>query len=117
MSTEVTLDPWIEKPAAILRIILPYLDMLGMVFCLKTTRNIDDAVASELKREAAPQGRTMSEMIETAPTFPMKVRAASGARVFEAAAHSSTLVTAARCIRKGDSDRGQYPRVRVRGRR
>jgi hypothetical protein len=33
---------------------------------MKTTLNIDDTVMSELKREAARQGRTMSEMVETA---------------------------------------------------
>lgn len=33
---------------------------------MKTTLNIDDTVMTELKREAARQGRTMSEMVETA---------------------------------------------------
>jgi hypothetical protein len=33
---------------------------------MKTTLNIDDAVMTELKREAARQGRTISEMVETA---------------------------------------------------
>lgn len=33
---------------------------------MKTTLNIDDTVMSELKREAARQGRTMSELVETA---------------------------------------------------
>ena len=37
-----------------------------MVFHMKTTLNIDDGVMIELKREAARQGRTMSEMVETA---------------------------------------------------
>jgi hypothetical protein len=37
-----------------------------MVFHMKTTLNIDDTVMTELKREAARQGRTMSEMVETA---------------------------------------------------
>jgi hypothetical protein len=37
-----------------------------MVFHMKTTLNIDDTVMAELKREAARQGRTMSEMVETA---------------------------------------------------
>jgi Arc/MetJ family transcription regulator len=40
--------------------------MYCMVFRMKTTLNIDDAVMSELKHEAARQGRTMSEMVETA---------------------------------------------------
>ena len=33
---------------------------------MKTTLNIDETVMAELKREAARQGRTMSEMVETA---------------------------------------------------
>jgi metal-responsive CopG/Arc/MetJ family transcriptional regulator len=37
-----------------------------MYYHMKTTLNIDDSVMSELKREAARQGRTMSEMVETA---------------------------------------------------
>jgi hypothetical protein len=32
----------------------------------KTTLNIDDTVMMQLKREAARQGRTMSELVETA---------------------------------------------------
>jgi hypothetical protein len=37
-----------------------------MVFDMKTTLNISDTVMKELKREAARQGRTMSELVETA---------------------------------------------------
>jgi plasmid stability protein len=37
-----------------------------MVFHMKTTLNIDDGVMLRLKREAARQGRTMSEMVEAA---------------------------------------------------
>jgi hypothetical protein len=33
---------------------------------MKTTLNIDDTVMRRLKREAARQSRTMSEMVETA---------------------------------------------------
>ena len=33
---------------------------------MKTTLTIDDTVMAELKREAARQGRTMSELVETA---------------------------------------------------
>jgi hypothetical protein len=33
---------------------------------MKTTLNIDDAVVAELRREAARQGRTMSELVESA---------------------------------------------------
>jgi Arc/MetJ family transcription regulator len=47
-------------------IFLPYTHTYGMVFHMKTTLNIDDTVMAELKREAARQGRTMSEMVETA---------------------------------------------------
>jgi Arc/MetJ family transcription regulator len=37
-----------------------------MGFRMKTTLNIDDTVMAELKREAAHQGRTMSELVQTA---------------------------------------------------
>jgi len=37
-----------------------------MVFHMKTTLNIDDSVMAQLKREAVRQGRTMSELVETA---------------------------------------------------
>lgn len=40
--------------------------MAGMLFHMKTTLNIDSTVMAELRREAARQGRTMSEMVETA---------------------------------------------------
>jgi hypothetical protein len=33
---------------------------------MKTTLNIDDTVMRQLKREAMRQGRTMSELVETA---------------------------------------------------
>jgi hypothetical protein len=33
---------------------------------MKTTLNIDDSVMARLRREAARQGRTMSELMETA---------------------------------------------------
>ena len=33
---------------------------------MKTTLNIDDKVMNDLKREAARQGRTMSELVELA---------------------------------------------------
>jgi hypothetical protein len=38
----------------------------NMVSHMKTTLNIDGTVMAELKREAARQGRTMSELVETA---------------------------------------------------
>lgn len=37
-----------------------------MVVRMKTTLIIDDTVMRQLKREAARQGRTMSELVETA---------------------------------------------------
>ena len=37
-----------------------------MVSHMKTTLNIDDRVMAQLKQEAARQGRTMSELVETA---------------------------------------------------
>src|SRR5260370_7065058 len=37
-----------------------------MGFRMKATLNIDDTVMAELKREAARQGLTMSELVETA---------------------------------------------------
>ncbi len=38
----------------------------SMVSHMKTTLNIDDTVMAQLKREAARQGRTMSELVEMA---------------------------------------------------
>ena len=37
-----------------------------MVYHMKTTLNIDDTIMAELNREAARQGRTMSDLVETA---------------------------------------------------
>ena len=37
-----------------------------MVFHMKTTLNIDGTVMARLRREAARQGRTMSDLVETA---------------------------------------------------
>jgi Ribbon-helix-helix protein, copG family len=37
-----------------------------MVFHIKTTLNIDDTVMNRLRREAASQGKTMSELVEAA---------------------------------------------------
>ena len=37
-----------------------------MVCHMKTTLNIDDTVMTQLKREAVRQGRTMSELVESA---------------------------------------------------
>ena len=38
----------------------------GMVFHVKTTLNIDDGVMRQLKQAAAREGKTMSELVETA---------------------------------------------------
>ncbi|OQW32648.1 MAG: hypothetical protein A4E19_04595 [Nitrospira sp. SG-bin1] len=40
--------------------------MLSMVCHMKTTLNIDASVMAQLKREAVRQGRTMSELVESA---------------------------------------------------
>ncbi len=45
---------------------LKYIHIYCMVFHMKTTLNISDNVMSQLKREAARQGRTMSELVEMA---------------------------------------------------
>jgi hypothetical protein len=45
---------------------LPYTHTSDMGYHMKTTLNIDDTVMIELRREAARQGRTMSELVETA---------------------------------------------------
>ena len=49
-----------------------------MVFHMKTTLNIDDQVMLELKREAARQGRTMSELVETALRLLLRPRRQKG---------------------------------------
>ena len=45
-----------------------------MVCHMKTTLNIDERVMSQLKREAARQGRTMSELVETALRLLLQTR-------------------------------------------
>jgi hypothetical protein len=44
----------------------PYFHIYGMGCHMKTTLNIDENVMRELKREAARQGRTMSDLVESA---------------------------------------------------
>ncbi len=39
---------------------------MDMLSHMKTTLNIDETVMAELKREAVRQGRTMSDLVETA---------------------------------------------------
>ena len=43
-----------------------YYRTLNMLSHMKTTLNIDATVMAKLRREAARQGRTMSELVETA---------------------------------------------------
>ena len=45
---------------------MPYRHMHDMDTHMKTTLNIDDTVMRRLRQEAARQGRTMSDMVETA---------------------------------------------------
>ncbi len=45
---------------------LPYKHTHDMASHMKTTLKIDDTVMRQLKREATRQGRTMSELVETA---------------------------------------------------
>ena len=45
---------------------MPYNHIYDMASHMKTTLNIDATVMADLKREAAQQGRTMSELVETA---------------------------------------------------
>ena len=45
---------------------LTYSHIVDMVFHMKTTLNIDDTVMGRLRREAARQGKTMSELVEAA---------------------------------------------------
>ena len=46
--------------------ISPYSSYILSYIIMKTTLNIDDTIMAELKREAVRQGRTMSELVETA---------------------------------------------------
>ena len=50
----------------LIRLKLTYSHTLCMVFHMKTTLNIDDTVMNRLRREAARQGKTMSELVEAA---------------------------------------------------
>ena len=50
-----------------------------MAILMKTTLNIDDTVMAELRREAARQGRTMSDLVETALRLLLRSRPKRGA--------------------------------------
>ena len=45
---------------------MTYAQSINTVWHMRTTLNIDDAVMAQLKREAARQGRTMSQLVELA---------------------------------------------------
>ena len=45
---------------------LPYAHIIDMVSHMKTTLNLDDSVMRRLKQEAHRQGRTMTDLVETA---------------------------------------------------
>jgi hypothetical protein len=72
-----------------------------MVCPIKTALNIDDAVMAELKREAARQGRTMSELVETALRLLLSSQRKRGKipalLKFRSGGRSSTLPTAMPC--------------------
>ena len=75
--------------------------MYDMVLRMKTTLNIDDTVMAELKREAARQNRTMSELVETALRLLLASQRKRGEsppyRSSAAAEYSSMLPTAMPC--------------------
>jgi Ribbon-helix-helix protein, copG family len=78
----------------------------GMGFRMKTTLNIDDSVMAELKREAARQGRTMSELVETALECG-RVPSADEIRALRRA-----RVSAAEAKKVGDARRASEARLR-----
>src|ERR1700719_1978594 len=86
-----------------------------MGFRMKTTLNIDETVVAELKREAARQGRTMSEMVETALRLLLRSQrkrvTTPRCRVSAAAAHLS--MTTCITLWKGDSARRARARDRA----
>jgi hypothetical protein len=71
-----------------------------MAFRMKTTLNIDDTVMADLKRDAARQGRTMSELVETALRMLLRSQRKRGPMpalpTFRSGGHSSILPTATR---------------------
>ena len=82
----------------------PYSHIHGMVSHMKTTLNIDDTVMAELKREAARQGRTMSELVETGPpaaaSFAAEARRLARLPAFMVERSSSILLIATLSIRR-----------------
>lgn len=57
---------WTVIPNSSLLSALPYFHDFGMVFHMKTTLVIDDHIMKRLKIEAVRQGKTISELVETA---------------------------------------------------
>ena len=55
-----------------------YRRTIGMLIHMKTTLSIDDTVMAQLKREAARQGRTMSELVETGLRLLFQTRKPAG---------------------------------------
>jgi hypothetical protein len=74
-----------------------------MGFRMKTTLNIDDSVMAELKREAERQGRTMSELVETALRLLLRSQRKPGRipalPVFRSGGTPSILPTATPCTK------------------
>jgi hypothetical protein len=58
----------------------------------KTTLNIDDTVMAELKREAGRQGRTMSELVESALSLLLRSHRKREKLVDLPTFHSGTLI-------------------------
>ena len=56
----------LRRRTCLLGMRLTYNHIGRMVIHMKTTLNIDDTVMAQLRREAARQGRTMSELVESA---------------------------------------------------
>ena len=79
-----------------------------MVCHMKTTLNIDDTVMAKLKRESARQGRTMSELVETALRrfFPRSGTTLRNCHRFPyfAASFWSMFPTGTRCIAAMEED-------------
>lgn len=94
---------------------------LRMVNHMKTTLNIDDSVMARLKQEAARQGRTMSELVETALRMLFRARRSGHdlppLPTFASGERGSTWPIGTRWITrwKGASVRGRYERDGLRG--
>src|SRR5436190_24126097 len=58
--------------------VFTYSHITDMVFHMKTTLNIDNTVMSRLRREAARQDKTMSELVEAALRLLFHVRKRPG---------------------------------------